>query len=197
MEFAVSVMSPSYFGPAHRDHYLQGNRRDNRTATTIAPDHTCYINMAVKEQSMNSVAPRFVTSFNTPSPLLRRALLADAALCAVAGIALVLAAGPLGTFLELPAAVLRIAGVIFIPFAAFAGWLGTRSRVRRTLVFVLIALNALWAVDSVLLLLSGWVETTPLGECFVVGQALLTAVVAEVEFLGLRRSTLVESYARH
>jgi hypothetical protein len=49
----------------------------------------------------------------------------------------------------------------------------------------------------VLLLLSGWVETTPLGECFVVGQALLTAVVAEVEFLGLRRSTLVESYARH
>ena len=88
----MSVMSPSYFGPAHRDHYLQGNRRDNRTATTIAPDHTCYINMAVKEQSMNSVAPRFVTSFNTPSPLLRRALLADAALCAVAGIALVLAA---------------------------------------------------------------------------------------------------------
>jgi hypothetical protein len=146
---------------------------------------------------MNTAAPRLVTSFNTPSPLLRRALLADATLCALAGIALVLAAGPLGTFLDLPAAVLRIAGVIFIPFAAFAGWLGTRTRVRRTLVFVLIALNALWAVDSVLLLLSGWVETTLLGECFVVGQALLTAVVAEVEFLGLRRSTLVESYARH
>ena len=31
----------------------------------------------------------------------------------------------------------------------------------------------------------------------VVGQALITAVIAEVEFLGLRRSTLVESYARH
>ena len=45
--------------------------------------------------------------------------------------------------------------------------------------FVLIALNALWAVDSVLLLFSGWVETTLLGECFVVGQALLTALVAE------------------
>ena len=146
---------------------------------------------------MNSVASRLATSFNTPSPLLRRALLADATLCALAGIALVLAAGPLGTFLELPAAALRIAGVIFIPFAAFAGWLGTRTRVRRTLVFVLIALNALWAVDSVLLLFSGWVETTLLGECFVIGQALLTAVVAEAEFVGLRRSTLVESYARH
>jgi hypothetical protein len=188
-------MGPSYFGPLHRGHYLQGNRRDSRPPNTIAPDHTCYINIAVKEQSMNSVAPRFVTSFNTPSPLLRRALLTDATLTAIAGIALVLAAGPLGTFLELPAAVLRIAGVIFIPFAAFAGWLGTRSRVRRTLVFVVIALNALWAVESVLLLLSGWVETTLLGECFVGGQALIVAVLAEVEFLGLRRSTLVESYA--
>jgi hypothetical protein len=146
---------------------------------------------------MNSVATRLVTSFKAPSPLLRRALLADATLSAIAGIALVLAAGPVGTLLDLPAVALRIAGVIFIPFAAFAGWLGTRDRVRRTLVFVLIALNALWAVDSVLLLFSGWVETTPLGECFVVGQALLTAVVAEVEFIGLRRSTLVESYARN
>jgi hypothetical protein len=189
-------MGPSYFGPLHRGHYLQGNRRDSRAPNTIAPDHTCYINIAVKEQSMNSVAPRLVTTFNTPSPLLRRALLTDATLTAIAGIALVLAAGPLGTFLELPAAVLRIAGVIFIPFAAFAGWLGTRSRVRRSLVFVVIALNALWAVDSVLLLLSGWVETTPLGEWFVGGNALIIAVLAEVEFLGLRRSTLVESYAR-
>jgi hypothetical protein len=174
-------MGPSYFGPLHRDHYLQGNRRDSRASNTITPDHTCYINIAVKEQSMNSVASRLVTT--------------DATLTAIAGIALVLAAGPLGTFLELPAAALRIAGVIFIPFAAFAGWLGTRSRVRRTLVFVVIALNALWAVDSVLLLLSGWVETTPLGEWFVGGHALIIAVLAEVEFLGLRRSTLVESYA--
>jgi len=149
------------------------------------------------EQSMNSVAPRFATSFNTPSPLLRRALLTDATLSAIAGIALVLAAGPVGAFLELPAVALRIAGMIFIPFAAFAAWLGSRSRVRRTLVFVVIVLNALWAVDSVLLLLAGWVETTPLGEWFVIGHALIIGAIAEVEFLGLRRSTLVESYARH
>jgi hypothetical protein len=152
---------------------------------------------AQKEQSMNRVASRFATTFNTPSPLLRRALLIDATLTAIAGIALVLAAGPLGAFVELPAAVLRIAGVIFIPFAALAGWLGTRPRVRRTLVFVVIVLNALWAVDSVLFLLAGWVETTPRGEWFVIGHAVMIGVIAEMEFLGLRRSTLVESYARH
>jgi hypothetical protein len=145
---------------------------------------------------MNSVAPRFATTFNIPSPLLRRALLTDATLTAIAGIALVLAAGPLGTFLELPTAVLRIAGVIFIPFAAFAGWLGTRPRVRRTLVFVVIMLNALTAADIVLLLLTGRVQTTTLGEWFVIGHALIIGVLAEVEFIGLRRSTLVESYTR-
>ena len=163
----------------------------------LGPTKRYYINIAVKEQSMNSVASRLAMSFNTPSPLLRRALLADAMLTGITGIALVLAAGPLGAFLALPAAALRIAGAIFIPFAAFAGWLGTRPRVNRHLVFALIALNALWAVDSVLLLLTGWVETTALGECFVIGQALFTAVIAEVEFLGLRRSTRVDSYARH
>jgi hypothetical protein len=54
----------------------------------------------------------------------------------------------------------------------------------------------LWALDSVLLLVSGWIEPTVLGEMFVLGQALIVAVLAELEFLGLRRSTLVEAHAR-
>ena len=146
---------------------------------------------------MNNTATRLVTSFNTPSALLRRALLADATLTSVAGIFLVLAARPLGVFLSLPATMLQIAGLIFIPFGAFEGWLGTRPRVHRSLVFVVIVLNALWAVDSVLLLVTRWVETTSLGELFVIGHAVIIAAIAEVEFIGLRRSTLVESYARH
>jgi hypothetical protein len=58
-------------------------------------------------------------------------------------------------------------------------------------------LNALWAVDSVLMLITRWVETTPLGDLFVIGHAIIIAAIAEMEFIGLRRSTLVESYARH
>jgi hypothetical protein len=146
---------------------------------------------------MNSTASRLVTSFNIPSTLLRLALLADATLTSIAGISLVLGARPLGVFLALPPSMLQIAGLIFVPFAAFEGWLGTRTRVHRSLVFVVIAVNALWAVDSVLLLLTRWVETTPLGEIFVLGQAVVVAAIAEVEFIGLRRSTLVESFARH
>ena len=146
---------------------------------------------------MNNTATRLVTSFNTPSTLLRRALLADAGLTSLAGIVLVLAAKPLGVFFDLPVAMLQIAGMIFIPFGAFEGWLGTRPRVLRSLVFVVIAVNALWALDSVLLILTRWVETTPIGEFFVIGHAVVVAAIAELEFIGLRQSTLVESYARH
>jgi hypothetical protein len=145
---------------------------------------------------MNQPATALVASFSAPSPLLRHALLTDATLTALAGIALSLAASPLASLLQLPAGALRISGMLFIPFAALAAWLGTRDRVHRPLVFVVISLNALCALDLVLLLVSGWVETNPLGELFMLAHAVIIAALAEAEFLGLRRSTLVESFAR-
>jgi hypothetical protein len=144
---------------------------------------------------MNHAAP-LVATFSAPSALLRRALLTDATLTALAGIALTLAVNPLATLLQLPAGALRVCGLLFIPFAALAAWLGTRDRVHRPLVFMVISLNALTALDLVVLLFSGWVETNILGELFMAAHAVIIAVLAEVEFIGLRRSTLVESYAR-
>lgn len=145
---------------------------------------------------MNTVASRPVASFSTPSPLLRRVLITDTTLTGTSGILLLLAARPLSTLLALPSALLLGAAAIFIPFAIFVGWLGTRPRVYRPLVFAAIALNALWAVDSILLLFTKWVQPTPFGELFVIGQAVVVAVIAELQFVGLRRSTRVESYAR-
>ncbi len=145
---------------------------------------------------MNTVAPRAITSFNTPSRLLRRALPADAILTGISGIALLVSAVPLSALLGLPSALLLASAAIFIPFAAFVGWLSTRPRVHRPLVFAAIVLNALWAVDSILLLLTRWMQPSLPGEVFIIAQAVLVAVVAELEFIGLRRSTRVESYAR-
>jgi hypothetical protein len=96
----------------------------------------------------------------------------------------------------LPVGLLRWSGIILILFAAFVARLGTRDRTQRPLVFVAVACNALWALDSVLLLFTGWVEPTAVGEAFVIVQAVVSAVIAELEFVGLRRSTLVEAYAR-
>ena len=144
----------------------------------------------------NATTTSLVTSFTAPSPLLRKALLADALLSGITGLVLLLAAGPLATLEGLPVGLLRWSGIILIPFAAFVAWLGTRERVQRPLVFAVVACNALWALDSVLLLVTGWVEPTILGEVFVLGQAAMVAVLAELEFIGLRRSTLVEAHAR-
>jgi hypothetical protein len=144
----------------------------------------------------NVTTTNLVTSFTTPSPLLRKALLADALLSGITGLVLAIAAAPLATPLGLAGGLLRWSGVILIPFAAFVARLGTRARIQRPLVFAVVACNALWALDSVLLLVTGWIEPTILGEVFVLGQALVVAVLAELEFLGLRRSTLVEAHAR-
>jgi hypothetical protein len=64
------------------------------------------------------------------------------------------------------------------------------------LIFIVVACNAVWALDSVLLLVAGWSEPTLLGEVFVIGQAAVVALLAEAQFIGLRRSTLVEAHVR-
>ncbi len=47
--------------------------------------------------------------------------------------------------------------------------------------------NVLWAVDSLMLLLSGWVAPNVLGYAFVVAQAVVVAVFAEIQYSGLRK----------
>ena len=145
---------------------------------------------------MSDATTTLITTFATPSPLLRRALAVDAVVTGLVGLALALAAIPLSTRYGLPVGLLRWAGIICLPFAGFEAWLATRTRLQRPAVFFVVACNALWALDSVLLLLSGWVEPTARGTVFVVIQAVFTVVIAELEFIGLRRSTLVEAYAR-
>ena len=122
------------------------------------------------------------------STFLRRALLADAAVSGATGLLMLLAAEPLADLLRLPAALLRYAGLVLLPFAAFVAWLATREGAApRPLVWAVIATNALWAVDSVVLLLTGWIAPNGLGVAFVIAQALVVAAFAELQYLGLRR----------
>lgn len=127
--------------------------------------------------------------FNMQSPVfLRRVLLADAATSAACGVLLTLGAGLLAPLTGLPPALLSEAGLLLFPFAALVVYAATRASLSRPLVWTIIAGNALWAVDSIGLLLSGWVEPTLVGESFVIAQAIVVAVFAELEFFALRRS---------
>jgi hypothetical protein len=122
------------------------------------------------------------------SDLLRRALLADAVVSGTTAAALIVFADAAATLFGVPAALLRMVGLILVPFAAVVLIIARRPDVGRRSILAVIVCNALWAVDSILLLLTGWVEPTPIGYAFVVGQALIVAAFAEVQYVGMRRA---------
>jgi hypothetical protein len=51
-------------------------------------------------------------------------------------------------------------------------------------------MNAVWIVDSVLLLFSGWIQPNLFGQAFIVVQALFVLVMTELEYVGLKRSAV-------
>ncbi len=133
--------------------------------------------------------------FFRASTFLRRALLADAATCVATGLLLLLGSGVLEQFLGLPAELSRYAGVSLLPFAALLIYLAARENLSPPAVWAVIVLNALWTVDSILLLLSGWIEPTELGYAFVIFQAFGVAMFAALEYFGLRKSTTASETA--
>lgn len=123
-----------------------------------------------------------------PSPLLRQALLADATTSGAFGLLTLLAAGPLSHLFGLPEMLLRGAGAVLLPYAALLAWLSLRDGTHRILPWAVILGNVLWAADSMLLLVSGWVSPTAAGTALVIAQALVVLMYAELQFMGLRRS---------
>ena len=63
----------------------------------------------------------------TSSPLLRRALLADAVFSGVAALVLTAGASPLAPRLQLPEALLRETGLFLIAYTMLVGWLASRQ----------------------------------------------------------------------
>lgn len=122
------------------------------------------------------------------STLLRRALIADAAITGATALLMIAAAGFLEGLLDLPATLLRYAGIGLMPFVAYLLYLTSRSRVSAGKVWLVITLNAAWVVGSALLLLSSQIQPNALGYAFVIVQALAVAGFAEMQYAGLRRS---------
>jgi hypothetical protein len=126
-----------------------------------------------------------------PSLFLRRAIQGDAIITGAMAALLVAAAGLLGSLLSLPESFLREVGVFLIVYAALVGFLGTRDLMPRVAVWLVIIANAIWAIDSIALLFTGWVAPNMLGQAFVVAQAVSVAIIAELQYVGLKRSGAV------
>jgi hypothetical protein len=122
-----------------------------------------------------------------PSPFLRKSLMLDAVATGATAALLIAGAGLLDALLGLPVALMREAGLILVPFVAFVAWVGTREEVARGAVWTIIATNALWVAASIGLLVGGWVTPTVLGYAFIIAQAAVVALFAELQYAGLKR----------
>jgi hypothetical protein len=123
-----------------------------------------------------------------PSLLLRRAFLLDTIVSGMMALLLTFGAGELAPLLDLPEQLLRETGLFLIAYTALVGWLATRQSMPKVLVMIVITGNVAWTLASIALLFSGAVTPNGLGQAFVVAQAIVPGALAELQYIGLRRS---------
>jgi hypothetical protein len=121
------------------------------------------------------------------SLFLRRILALDALSCLAMGLLMGLGAAPLALLFGLPQPLVRTAGLLLLPLAAFIFWLASRPAPPRTLVWVVILGNLGWTAESFLLISQSQPAITAIGTGFVTVQALAVLGLAALEYVGLRR----------
>lgn len=121
-----------------------------------------------------------------PHFVLRLALLLDASVSLIFALGLLAAADSLASWLGLSELFLRGVGGVLLAYGL--GLFLVLRYPRLGWVKAAIAFNLLWVADSLVLLLSGWVEPTALGEGLVLAQTVAVAGVMLVQAYGLRLS---------
>jgi hypothetical protein len=112
---------------------------------------------------------------------LRTALKLDAVVTGANGAAYLIAAGPLEDLLGLSPALLRSIGAFLLLFAAVVWAVASRPEISASAAFAVIAVNVLWAADSIAFLLSGLSDPTTAGGIWIVLQALVVAGFAALQ----------------
>lgn len=128
------------------------------------------------------------------TPFLKRVLLLDAASCLGMAALLLPGATALAPLLGLDRALLVGAGAALAPLGLLILWIATRRQLYVWLVALVIAGNLLWTVESFLLLTIA-AGVTAIGIAFVSGQAAIVALLAALEFVGVRRARQVTAQA--
>lgn len=116
---------------------------------------------------------------------LRKVLAVDAAASAAAGLLMAAGAPLLAPALGLNPGIMVIAGLALAPFVVFVTWLALQAQPNRAAVQALIVVNLAWIAASILVLAIE--QPNALGYAFVLGQAGFVALMAELQYVGLKR----------
>ena len=124
------------------------------------------------------------------SKFLRAVLKLDAATCLAMAALLIPAGDPLAELLGIPLAILNAAGLALVPIGLFIAFLGFRGEGPGALVWLVILGNLDWVAASAVLM-AGLAAITAPGTAFVAGQAIGVAVLALLEWRGMRQGIAV------
>jgi len=141
--------------------------------------------------SSSSISSSLPTSRTQPlggTDWLRRALWIDVLFSGVAGVAMGAGHTLLAPVLGLPEGLLIGAALVCLAWAAALGALARRPYLPRLLVWDVILGNGAWVAASIALLAFDWVQPSGLGTAFLVAQAVVVAVFAELQWWALRRA---------
>lgn len=119
---------------------------------------------------------------------LRKLLNVDTLACALMGLVLVFAAGPLAALMAIPRGLLFYAGIALLAVAVFIAAVATRRSIPGPAVVVIVAGNTLWVVASLVLMIGDWIAPNALGYAFIGVQAVVVAALAMLEHIALRRT---------
>ncbi|HYD43976.1 MAG TPA: hypothetical protein VEA79_01780 [Phenylobacterium sp.] len=122
------------------------------------------------------------------SPFLRRVLLLDAIASGATGLLLAFGAAMLAPITGIDPSVAGPAGYFLIPYAGLVAWLASRPAQPVPLVWAVVAVNILWVVESLGVLALGYLSPNVLGLVFVIAQAVVVGVFAELQILGLKKA---------
>ncbi len=137
---------------------------------------------------MSTSAISRATSLLDSPHFLRRVLWLDAISGAATGALQLLFPGFLSGLLGLPEAMLVETGWVLFGFTAGIAFLATRQFVPSAGVWLLIGANAVWVLGCLALLFGGWVNPSFAGKAFIAVQAVWVGLMAELEWVGLRKA---------
>lgn len=118
----------------------------------------------------------------------RNVLALDAVTSGLAGIAMIAGAGFISGLTALPSGLLFWAGVVLMPWTAVLLYFSRRSSMSRFAMIDIVAVNALWVVASVGILVTGAVTPNMLGVAFVIAQAAAVLLFTVLQMGVLRAS---------